>query len=352
LLRRRLREPRDLQAVDAVRAAAARGESLTRQLLTFSRRQRLEPVVVDLRDRIEAVRHMLGSTLHDTIRLECRIANDLWPVEVDIGELELALVNIAVNARDAMPKGGAITLSAENVTLAPDSPPGQRGGDFVALAMRDTGCGIPANVLPRIFEPFFTTKPVGKGTGLGLSQVYGFAGQTGGAVEVTSEPGRGTTITLYLPRSDDVPATIARPTVSQAAVQRDGTALLVEDTPEVADVTASLLEQVGYRVVRASNAAEALQSLPERAVDLVLSDIVMAGMNGIALAREIRQRSPDTPVLLISGYSDALQAAEAEFAVLRKPFDLDALEQAIRRVVPGDANHRRSAPRVESPLVS
>ena len=337
LLRRRLTEPRDLRAIDAVRAAAARGESLTRQLLTFSRRQRLDPVVVDLRDRIEAVRHMLGSTLHGTIRLDCKVARDLWPVEVDIGELELSLVNIAVNARDAMPEGGAITLSAANVTLAPDAPAGRSGGDFVALSMRDTGCGIPPDVLPRVFEPFFTTKPVGKGTGLGLSQVYGFARQTGGAVEVTSEPGRGTTLTLYLPRSLAAPSAVAPPASSQAAVRRDGTVLVVEDTADVGDVTASLLEQLGFHVVRVSNAAEALHKLQDATVDLVLSDIVMAEMNGIALAREIRRRSPPIPVLLVSGYSDALQAAEAEFAVLRKPFDIDALELAIRRVLPGAA---------------
>jgi PAS domain S-box-containing protein len=333
LLRRRLTEERDLRAIDAVRAAASRGEGLTRQLLTFSRRQRLEPVVVDLRERIEAVRHMLGSTLHDNIRLDCSVASDLWPVEVDIGELELSLVNIAVNARDAMPEGGTITLSADNVTLAPETPEGQRGGDFVALTMRDTGGGIAPDVLPRIFEPFFTTKAVGKGTGLGLSQVYGFARQTGGSVAVTSEPGRGTTITLYLPRSHASPSMVAHPVPSQTAVRSEGTILLVEDSAEVAEVTASLLEQLGYRVKRAANAAEALQTVRDGAVDLVLSDIVMAGMNGIALAREMKAQAPQVPVLLMSGYSDALQAAEVEFAVLRKPFDLGALEAAIRRAV-------------------
>jgi two-component system, NtrC family, sensor kinase len=219
------------------------------------------------------------------------------------------------------------------VTLAPETQPGQAGGDFVALAMRDSGCGIPAEVLPRIFEPFFTTKAIGKGTGLGLSQVYGFARQTGGAVEVTSEPGRGTTITLYLPRSHALPSPSPRPPSPQAAVRREGAILLVEDSPEVAEVTAGLLEQLGYRVTRASNTAEALQRVQSEGVDLVLSDILMAGMNGIALAREIREQAPRVPVLLMSGYSDALQSAEAEFAVLRKPFDLGALEAAIRRAV-------------------
>jgi PAS domain S-box-containing protein len=342
LLRRRLSESRDLQAIDAIRSAAGRGESLTRQLLTFSRRQRLAPVVVDLRDRIEAVRHMLGSTLHDSIQLHCEIAGDLWPVEVDIGELELSLVNIAVNARDAMPDGGTIVLSARNATLDSEASEGQDRGDFVALVMRDTGSGIPPESLPKIFEPFFTTKAVGKGTGLGLSQVYGFAHQAGGTVHATSEPGQGTTITLHLPRSHASLSSVAHPIAPEAAARGEGTVLVVEDSAEVADVTSRLLQQLGYRIVRASNAAEALQKLQCETVDLVFSDIVMAGMSGVALAQEIRERSPQVPVLLMSGYSDALQAAEAEFAVLRKPFELATLEKAVRQALHGARPSERS----------
>ena len=201
ILQRRLSEPKDMQAVEAIRAAANRGERLTRQLLTFSRRQQLMPVVVDLRQRIDAVRDMLAPSLRGNIELICDIEDKIWPVEVDLGELELALVNIAVNARDAMPDGGTITLSARNVVLKPGSAAGALEGDFVALAIIDTGTGMPPDVLQRVFEPFFTTKPVGKGTGLGLSQVHGFANQSGGAVTVSSELGRGTVVTIYLPRS-------------------------------------------------------------------------------------------------------------------------------------------------------
>ncbi len=207
ILQRKLSEPKDVQAVEAIRAAAGRGEKLTRQLLTFSRRQQLMPVVVDLHAHIGAVRDMLAPSLRGNIELVVDIEDKIWPVEVDLGELELALVNIAVNARDAMPDGGTITLQARNVVLTPGSAAGALEGDFVALAIIDTGTGIPEDVLQRVFEPFYTTKPVGKGTGLGLSQVHGFANQSGGAVTVASEPDRGTVVTVYLPRAKtEVPA--------------------------------------------------------------------------------------------------------------------------------------------------
>ncbi len=325
ILRRRLSEPKVLHALDAIRSAASRGEGLTRQLLAFARAKPLSPVVVDLGERIEAVRAMLGSSLRGNIELDCDIPNWIWPVEVDSGELELALVNIAVNARDAMPNGGKIALSAQNVTLAPDREPGGLAGDFVALAMTDTGEGIPPDVLPKIFDPFFTTKAVGKGTGLGLSQVYGFAHQSGGGVAAKSEAGRGTVITMYLPRSH------AAATVDNGG-GGEGTILVVEDNAEVADVTSGLLDQLGYRVLRAESAAAALDSLHNGAqVDLVLSDIVMPGaLDGIGLADEVRRLYPEIPVLLTSGFSDAIQAAGSHYAILRKPFQMSALEKAIR----------------------
>jgi signal transduction histidine kinase len=206
ILQRKLSEPKDVQAVEAIRAAAGRGEKLTRQLLTFSRRQQLMPVVVDLHAHIGAVRDMLAPSLRGNIELVVDIEDKIWPVEVDLGELELALVNIAVNARDAMPEGGTITLQARNVVLTPGSAAGALEGDFVALAIIDTGTGIPEDVLQRVFEPFYTTKPVGKGTGLGLSQVHGFANQSGGAVTVASEPDRGTVVTLHSRAQTEVPA--------------------------------------------------------------------------------------------------------------------------------------------------
>jgi PAS domain S-box-containing protein len=335
ILRRRLSDPKLLKAAEAVHTAARRGESLTRQLLAFSRRQPITPVVVDLKERIESVHEMLVGSLRGNVEFRHDIPDEVWPVEVDIAEFELALVNVAVNARDAMPGGGTLTLSVRNVTLKKSDRIDECEGDFVALALADTGVGIAPDVLPKVFEPFFTTKPLGKGTGLGLAQVYGFSRQSGGTVVATSAVGGGTTLTIYLPRSR---ATLTRsrealPTQPFAAGQ--GLVLIVEDSPEVAEVTASLVEQLGYRTTRVENAIEALNRLQggER-IDLVLSDIVMPGsMNGIALAHEINNRYPDIPVLLASGYSDVVQANESRFVILRKPFQLPALEKAMREVL-------------------
>jgi PAS domain S-box-containing protein len=344
LLRRRLTEPKHLQAIDAVHTAANRGESLTRQLLAFSRRQPLNPVLADLRERVEAVQEMLVGSLRGNVQLECDIAPEVWPVEVDIAELELALVNIAVNARDAMPGGGIITLSARNVALQKSDEVEQLEGDFVALAMTDTGVGIAPDVLAKIFEPFFTTKALGKGTGLGLAQVYGFARQSGGTVIATSAVGSGTTITIYLPRKDAVLVKVPEAPALQPVGSVEGTVLVVEDNDEVARVTSSLVEQLGYRTSREATAADALNRLQrgDRFI-LVLSDIVMPGsMNGIALAQEMQNRYSRVPVLLTSGYSDAVQTAGSQFAILRKPFQLAALEKAIREALErgGGGEHR------------
>jgi len=341
ILQRKLKSAKDIQAVEAIRAAAARGEKLTRQLLAFSRRQQLMPVVVDLRTQIDSVRDMLAPSLHGNINFICDIEEKIWPVKVDLGELELALVNIAVNARDAMPDGGTITLQARNVVLKRGSAAGDLEGDFVALAIIDTGCGIPPEMIDRVFEPFFTTKPVGKGTGLGLSQVHGFAIQSGGAVTVSSEVGKGTVVTIYLPRCTAQPAedhegTTLRPENVQ------GTILLVEDSREVADVTTTMVEQLGYRVVRAENASEALRHLQQGVqVDLVFSDVVMPGtMSGISLAETCRERYPSLPVLLTTGFTDAAQAVDGRFDILRKPFELSALERAIETAI---GRHRAEA---------
>jgi PAS domain S-box-containing protein len=342
ILQGRLREAKEVQAVQAIRAAANRGERLTRQLLAFSRRQQLMPVVVDLRQRVDSVRDMLAPSLRVYIELLCDIEDKIWPVEVDLGELELALVNIAVNARDAMPDGGIITLTARNVVLKAGSAAGSLQGEFVALAIIDTGSGMPADVLAHVFEPFFTTKPVGKGTGLGLSQVHGFANQSGGEVTLSSEPGRGTVVTIYLPRSTNAAEANSEAASDNGPAQ--GTVLVVEDSRDVAEVTASLLEQLGYRVVRAENAAEALRHLQQGiGVDLLFSDIVMPGtINGLGLAQICQERFPEIPVLLTSGFSDAAQAADGRFDILRKPFELSALEHAIENAM-NDGHGRRSA---------
>ena len=342
ILQRRLgpTEQKIGRALDAILTATKRGESLTRQLLTFARRQRLNPQVVDLRERIEAIRQMLASSLRGNIPLTYDLPAFVWPVEVDLGELELALVNIAVNARDAMPDGGELRLSVQNELLTRNAKVEQLEGEFVSLAWSDTGSGIAPEHLAKVFEPFFTTKPVGKGTGLGLSQVYGFAHQSGGAVTVASTAGHGTTITLYLPRSYAALSAASRTSDASLNSSARGTVLVVEDNSEVAEITGGLMEHLGYQTLFCDNASVALARLQrEEKIDLILSDIVMPGaMNGIELAAEVRRRRPDLPVLLTSGYSEAARAAENGYTILRKPFDLSDLIKALN-----DATGRRAA---------
>jgi PAS domain S-box-containing protein len=335
LMKRRVEHPSDRRALEAIELAAARGESLTRQLLAFSRRQALNPTPVDLGRRLGAVRDVLSSSARGNIELIFDTPAETWPVSVDVAEFELALVNLVVNARDAMPAGGAVTISARNLRLHADDTPDGVSGEFVALSVADNGTGIHPQILPRVFEPFFTTKGREHGTGLGLSQVYGFTRQSGGTVTIASDPGRGATVTMYLPRSK-VPAADepeARP--PEEAAQHGETVLLVEDNPEVQAVAASLLEQLGYRVLQTGDAKSALQVLATgEPVDLVFSDIVMPGeLDGIGLARRIKQQFPGVAVLLTTGYADAADAAEPGFPILRKPYRLAVLARALREAL-------------------
>jgi len=325
-------DPRAARAIEAIELATRRGEALTRQLLTFSRRQTFDPKVLQIGERIEGFRTMLTSLIGGSIRLVDGIDPNTWPVRLDANELELALVNLLINARDAMPNGGSVVLTTENCVLAPSDTPAGIAGEFVALRVIDAGGGIAPDVLPKVFDPFFTTKEVNKGTGLGLSQVHGFAHQSGGTVTIASELGKGTTVTLYFPRSLEAEASAAeRPAVASVG---GGTVLVVEDNPEVADVTISMLRELGYEVAAARDADAALEMLDGRKLDLVLSDIVMPGaIDGAALAQEIRRRHPELPVLLVTGYAEAVDKLGGEFAVLRKPFDLAELSRVTARLI-------------------
>ena len=331
ILQRRLADPKIAQATEAIHAAAKRGEALTRQLLAFSRREPLNPTAVNLRTRIDALEPIFQSSLRGNITITYDIPDNIWPIEVDVAEFELALLNIAINSRDAMPHGGAFAVSARNMSSSENSLPAPLQGEFVALALRDTGMGISSEVQPKIFDPFFTTKAVGKGTGLGLSQVYGFAQNAGGTVAVASRVGEGTTITIYLPRSHAEVAPAEHPSPESIGAG-EGTILVVDDSAEVAEVTSSMLEQLGYRVVRATTAGDALERLADdAAIDLVFSDIVMpSGLSGLDLAREIRARHAGMPVVLTTGYSDAMQEIKSEFIVIRKPFELSVLAKSLR----------------------
>ena len=332
----RLLDPKLPRAIEAIQTAAKRGESLTRQLLTFSRHQHVSPTIVDLNASIKNMRTMIESSLRGNIVYNENIGAGVWPVKVDLAELELAIVNIAVNARDAMPNGGTFTLSIDEVPVGQESG-NDRAGAFFAIAFSDTGTGIPPNLLSKMFDPFFTTKEVGKGTGLGLSQVYGFAHQAGGTVTADSSVGQGTTITIYLPScADEQLTTSAKAKIPQPQRQ---TVLVVDDSADVAEVTSSLFEHLGYETIYRDSAEAALKLLEAGTkIDLVFSDIVMPGtIDGVGLAREIRSRYPNLAVGLTTGYSDAAKAAPSNLKILRKPFDTDALRDFIHDVTPPKA---------------
>jgi two-component system, NtrC family, sensor kinase len=332
-LRRDLTGEKHARLLDMIANATSRGESLTRQLLAFSRRQTLTPAVIDLNVRLPELRDMLTRSLRGDIAITVVVPHKSCAVKVDPSELELALLNLAVNARDAMPNGGALSITAKPVVLKGKAVEEGLRGEFVAIRVADTGVGISPDVLPHVFEPFFTTKDVGKGTGLGLSQVYGFAKQSGGTATITSAVGSGTVITLFLPRTHEPAAPAIAPVEPEAAAERVGTVLVVEDNAEVAEVTGAYFQQLGYRVRQVANAQEALELLGhDRNVDLVFSDILMpGGMNGLELGRAIGRLYPALPVLLTSGYSSSARDAVAQgFIVLQKPFDLVALEKGLR----------------------
>ncbi len=332
----RQRDPQRRKVLmDGMRQAASRGAGLTRQLLAFSRRQPLKAEPVDLRRQIGGMRELLDRSLRGDVHVSLDFAEGLWPVEVDPGELELVMLNLAVNARDAMPAGG--TIAIRGVNRPAFDAEGLRG-DFVELSVADTGTGMTPEVQARIFEPFFTTKDIGKGSGLGLPQVYGFAQQSGGTVRVDTEIGRGTCIRLLLPRSTRVPTALERHLLDLQAArpthERLGHVLLVEDDDEVAALVGQMLAELGFEATRAASAAAALGALADgRDIDIVFSDVMMpGGMNGVDLAREVKRRQPNLPVVLTTAYSEAAkQHAEAEgIAVLPKPYRLEELASTMR----------------------
>ena len=321
--------------LDAMRRAVARGTGLTRHLLAFSRRRPVYSESIDLATHLVSIRQMLTSSLRGDIGVEVKVGEELLPVEVDAGELELALVNLCVNARDAMPDGGTITITAGPLEEKADDGSSRH---FVRLSVTDTGTGMAPEIVARVFDPFFTTKDVGKGSGLGLAQVYGFAQQSGGRVSIESEIAVGTVVTLQLPRSSQTPAGPQRladasivPRVT-ANAKRRGEILLVEDDKEVAALAREMLGMLGFSVINVSNATAALGALANaRAVEAVFSDIMMpGGTSGLELAREIRRRHPQLPIVLATGYAEsAAGISDGEFCVLLKPYSLEALADAL-----------------------
>ncbi|NKE44288.1 PAS domain-containing protein [Roseomonas frigidaquae] len=325
--------------VEAMGQAAKRGAELTRRLLSFARRQTLKPQPLDLQLWLEEMRELLARTLRGDITIGIHAAPDIWPVLVDAAELELALLNLGVNARDAMPRGGTLRLMATNVTIGQGDVE-LAPGDYVEIALSDTGIGMTPDVLARVFEPFYTTKEAGRGTGLGLAQVYGFVRQSNGAARIRSETGGGTTVTLLLPRSLGVPTTpqaaenLLQPTSGMAPLRL----LLVEDDTDVGDLTEEVLRHLGHTVSRVDSAQAALSVLKQGLqVDLVMTDVVMpGGQDGLDLARTLRSQRPELPIVLCSGFSGApLRVAAAGLPLLRKPFGLEELRGALSAAIEG-----------------
>jgi PAS domain S-box-containing protein len=328
-------DPRAARAAEAIELAAQRGAALTRQLLTFSRRQRVNPQAFDVRSQIDTIREVLTSGLGSGVKLLIDIPAGVWPITVDISEFEIALVNLVVNARDAMPDGGTIRVTAKNTPLqdGDNDSDNLAAGDYVAVVVEDNGVGIPDDVRANVFEPFFTTKAIGKGTGLGLSQVHGFVHQAGGTVRIESTLGQGTSVAMVLPRATnaELGSTANEP---DADGVRSGMVLLVEDNPDVASASAGLLEQLGYSVRWVPNAEAALKEIERDGIDLVVSDIVMPGrLDGIGLARAIRAKRPALPILLTTGYSEAARNGGADFPILRKPYQMPELSRALADIM-------------------
>ncbi|SDR86780.1 cell cycle histidine kinase CckA [Bradyrhizobium canariense] len=340
------------QDIMQIKQNATRAATLVRQLLAFSRKQTLRPQVLDLGDALSDLTMLLRRLIGEKVKFDPVHSRDLWPVKVDVSQFEQVIVNLAVNARDAMPEGGKLTIKTANVTAQEAERLSYKGmppADYVRIDVADTGTGIPAEIVDKIFEPFFSTKEVGKGTGLGLSTVYGIVKQTGGFVYVDSEEGKGTTFHIFLPRhlaeqeAQQEPQAAAREAAAEPKPRADltgqGTILLVEDEEGLRSLNARGLRSRGYTVIEASNGIEALEALEEKdgAIDLVVSDVVMPEMDGPTLLRKLRARNPHLKIIFVSGYAEDAFAKSLEenekFDFLAKPFALSALVAKVKETM-------------------
>ncbi len=325
-IRKRTDDPALQRRLSMMAEASRRGAELTAQMLAFSRRQKLEPRAVDLNDTVRNMRDLLQSTIGGSVLiLEPDLADGLWPAMIDPTQIELVILNLAINARDAMEVGGTLRIETANVDMPeptrPEHPP---AGEHVQVSVADDGSGMTDAVLARVFEPFFTTKAVGKGSGLGLSQVYGLAKQSGGGVSIDTVIGQGTVIRIFLPRAHATPVAppAAAATVTPLALQ-DASVLVVDDDEAVRAVTAEILVDLGYRVIEAGSGGAALDLFDHHPdIQAVVLDFAMPGMNGGDVARELAARRPGLPVLFATGYADVdALAATSESRIVRKPFD-------------------------------
>jgi len=325
----------------AIQRAADRAAKLTGQLLAFSRKQRLSPKVVDLNGIVDSMSELLRSTLGGTIRIQPRLKVDLWPALVDPTQIELVILNLAINARDAMGEGGVLTIETDNVSLAdPDRPGAPPAGQYVMVAVNDTGTGMTPEVLARAFDPFFTTKEPGKGSGLGLSQVYGVAQQSGGGVRIDTAPGEGTTVRIYLPRTEGASAearmhdALAMPAgVTRIPVTAGAVALIVDDDSSVRTTLSTMATDLGFTVIQSDNGKSAFEQLqdPQR-IDVMVVDYAMPSINGAEVARAARQMRPNLPVIFVTGYAVAAPLDNEQW-VLQKPFRSNDFARKLRQAL-------------------
>ena len=351
-LERAVADDRSKRRLNMMRGAAERGANLTAQLLAFSRRQRLEPTPVGLNETVASMRDLLQSSIGGAVRIETTLQADLWPALVDATQIELVILNLAINARDAMAVGGTLAIETANVTVTgpPTRPEQPQPGEYVMVSVSDTGTGMAPEVLARVFEPFFTTKEVGKGSGLGLAQVFGFVKQSGGGIRIDTVLGEGTSIKVYLPHAaaDDSIAPAAPAPIDCALAHPPGSKpviLVVDDDGDVREVTATRLTEAGYAVREASSGLQGLATLEaDPCHDLVVLDFAMPGMNGAEVAVEIRRRWPGMPILFVTGFAETTALTQAGAvgadAIVLKPFRAGELERKVAsalaaRVAPG-----------------
>jgi signal transduction histidine kinase/CheY-like chemotaxis protein len=327
--------------LDGATQAAHRGAKITSQLLAFSRTQRLKTEPIDLNAIVTAMGDLLFRTIGATVRVETILERQLWQATADPTQIESVILNLAVNARDAMPEGGRLTIATSNVPHGDNSKPVELAvGDFVSVSVRDTGTGMTDEVLRKAFEPFFTTKPVGSGTGLGLSQVYGIAKQTGGTVSIDTKVGSGTTVTVYLPRTTAVPG--VRPSEELRTVplrKHEATILVVDDDRDVRQLAVSCLESLGYQVLAADGGPAALEMAGGTAnIDMVLIDIAMPEITGVEAMKAILKKRPHMPFLYMTGYVGPTKLDPSEQRVLKKPFTIEELAAKVEETLfPNDA---------------
>ena len=345
MLEAKLDDPAQQSLLREAQEAADLGSRLTGRLLTFARRSMLEPKLVNLNTFVSGLTDMLRRTLGETIVLSTSLGSDLWFSRVDPSQVESAIINLAVNARDAMPDGGRLLVETSNVHIDEAYAAAEAGlspGDYIRLSVSDDGAGMPAAIRERAFEPFFTTKEKGRGTGLGLAMVYGFARQSGGHATIYSEEGMGTTVRIYLPRHYLPAAEEVLTSVPEAPPRGEGqTILVVEDDPRVHRLTIARLGDLGYQVVDATNGTDALGVLSaSTGIDLVFTDLVMPDMSGYELAARVRELHPGIKLLLTSGYAEEFANADRLFSdrlpLLRKPYRLADLAEAVHRVLSGE----------------